>query len=67
MDDRPKKRSRHMKRRGGYVWPESGKPWWVTGADFGKIFDSQARGFASKFLVVVLLALVWAILIAIFS
>ena len=58
---------RHMKRKGGYVWPENGKPWWVAGTDFMLIFDSQGRGFASKFVVVVLVALVWAILAAIFS
>ena len=67
MDGRHMKRSHHMKRKGGYVWPENGKPWWVAGTDFMLIFDSQGRGFASKFVVIVLVALVWAILAAIFS
>ena len=57
---------RHMKRKGGYVWPENGKPWWAA-ADFGLIFESQGRGFASKFLVVVLVVLVLAVLKTIFS
>jgi hypothetical protein len=52
------KKSRHMKRKGGYVWPENGKPWWAA-LNFGLIFG---RGFASKLSVVVILALFWAIL-----
>jgi hypothetical protein len=61
------KRSHHMKKKGGYVWPEKGKPWWVAGPGFMLIFDYRGPWYASKFVVIVLVAVVWAILKAIFS
>ncbi len=57
----------HMKRKGGYIRPESAKPWWVAGPGFMLIFDYSGHWFASKLVVVVLVVLVLAILKAIFS
>ncbi len=56
-----------MKRKGGYIWPESAKPWWVAGPGFMLIFDYSGHWFGSKLVMVVLVVLVLAILKAIFS
>ncbi len=56
-----------MKRKGGYTQPESAKPWWAAGPDVMLIFNDSTPWFASKFVVVVLVVLVLAILKAIFS
>ena len=58
---------RHIKRRGGYVQPESIVPWWVAGPGCMLTFDYLGHWVGSKLLVVVIVALGWAILKAVFS
>ena len=58
---------RHIKREGGYIRSESAKPWWVAGPGFMLVFDYLGHWSASKLVVVVIVALAWTILKAIFS
>ena len=58
---------RHMKRKDGYTQPESAKPWWALGPGFMLTLDYSTPWFASKFMVIVIVVLVLAILKAIFT
>ena len=58
---------RHMKRKGGYIRPESAKPWWAAGPDVMLIFNDSTPWYASKFAVMVIVVLVLAVLKAIFT
>ncbi len=56
-----------MKRKDGYTQPESAKPWWALGPGFMLTLDYSTPWFASKFMVIVIVVLVLAILKAIFT
>ena len=55
-----------MKRKGGHIRPESVKPWWVAGPGCMLTIDYLGHWSGSKFVVIVLVVVVWAILQAIF-
>ncbi len=58
---------RHMKRKGGYIRPESEKLWWLAGPGAMLSLDYLGHWFGSKVVMVVILVLVLAILKAIFT